>query len=341
MIKTKKSKKKRIGLILCSLFICLCSILCIVPFNQEEKYVSADSIEGNGFSFQGSYLDMHYSSEDASIIPTNIIYDMQLSYRFTSDANNILTSFGYSAKIPIWKSISSTYVFDRSLPSDRLNSSTFTITSSSVSGFGYVWSSLLGGNESEIFRIYVSTFNDDGLIVMGKPIRFSLQCLSGWGAMCTNICYYDADGNSINIFHLFTSISDSSSLYNNQYYFLPYRVYYLTIPNLTDNEYYNQGYQQGQQNGYNTGYNVGQTAGYNEGYSVGQTTGYNNGYSDGMEDSNQYTFLNLLSATIDAPVKYFQSLFNFELLGVNLQGFLTGLFTLCVIVTIVKLCLGG
>ena len=68
---------------------------------------------------------------------------------------------------------------------------------------------------------------------------------------------------------------------------------------------------------------------------------YNQGKNDGIESANKYSFLGLISAVIDAPVRAFTSLFNFELLGVNLSAFMFGLLTLALIIFIVKLFLGG
>lgn len=130
-------------------------------------------------------------------------------------------------------------------------------------------------------------------------------------------------------------------VYVSENFDLDSRIYYFNESlNLTDNEYYNQGYSAGQTDGYNKGYSAGENDGYTSGYDAGNTIGFVNGYNKGVNDSNQYTFVNLIGATIDAPMQYFKSLFNFELLGVNLSSFLMGLFTLCIIVTILKLCLG-
>ena len=122
----------------------------------------------------------------------------------------------------------------------------------------------------------------------------------------------------------------------------PSRTYYLKDNyNFTDNEYYNMGKQEGDSVGFNRGYSEGKKDGFKQGEEKGLIDGYIDGYQKGTDDSGTYTFLSLVSSVIDAPMTYFTSLFNFELLGVNLQGFLMALFTLCVIVTLVKLCVGG
>ena len=155
---------------------------------------------------------------------------------------------------------------------------------------------------------------------------------SDWGTQYSKfnfISYVDNNGNNCNIYFPLFSGND------NDYY--EFRTLFVNTNGLTD---YSDGYNAGYITGKNDGYVTGKKVGYDNGYTAGKTFGYNNGYNAGTQDSNQYTFLNLISSCIDAPITYFQSLFNFELLGVNLQGFLTGLFTLCVIVTIIKLCLG-
>lgn len=78
------------------------------------------------------------------------------------------------------------------------------------------------------------------------------------------------------------------------------------------------------------------TDGYNEGYRVGQDIGYLNG----MSDQGDYTFFGLISSTIDAPLSVFRKMFNFEILGTNMSAFMLSLFTVCIILAVVKLLLG-
>lgn len=96
-------------------------------------------------------------------------------------------------------------------------------------------------------------------------------------------------------------------------------------------------------NGYANGYNDGEFAGFSDGVKVGKKdgyeAGYNEGYSYGMNVSDG-GFIKLLSATIDAPVKAFTSLLNFEVLGVNMKDFVLSILTLMFVLTIVRFCLG-
>ena len=95
--------------------------------------------------------------------------------------------------------------------------------------------------------------------------------------------------------------------------------------------------------GYNNGYNAGNESGYSDGYSAGKNNGYTTGYSagrlQGMSEANDYTFFSLVSAVIDAPIQAFMGLFNFNLLGINLAGFFTGLLTVAFIITVVRMVL--
>lgn len=108
---------------------------------------------------------------------------------------------------------------------------------------------------------------------------------------------------------------------------------------------YNNGYSYGYSNGYDIGYDDGLDYGYDDGYGYGYDDGYDygydygydNGYESGVVDANTYTFERLLTSVIDVPVKAFTSLFNFEILGVNLSDFFFGLLSVCAIIVIIKL----
>lgn len=53
-----------------------------------------------------------------------------------------------------------------------------------------------------------------------------------------------------------------------------------------------------------------------------------------------YSFFGLISAVIDAPVKAIRGLLNFDILGVNMFAFVTSLFSLAVILMLIKFILG-
>lgn len=79
---------------------------------------------------------------------------------------------------------------------------------------------------------------------------------------------------------------------------------------------------------------------YDEGYSAGKVAGYNDGYDEGKVSSS-YSFTSLIGAVFDAPIQAFKGLFNFEILGTNMQGFVLALLTLSVIIIVIRIALGG
>lgn len=105
-----------------------------------------------------------------------------------------------------------------------------------------------------------------------------------------------------------------------------------------DSYYYNSGYS----SGYNVGYDDGRRLGYTSGYKDGNNAGYNSGYAVGFSSAvaeDTYSFNSLFGAVIDAPIKAFRGLFSFEVFGVDMTNFLLSLFTVCVIITIIKVAL--
>lgn len=61
------------------------------------------------------------------------------------------------------------------------------------------------------------------------------------------------------------------------------------------------------------------------------------GYNYGVEQSKVYTFEKLLTNVIDVPIRAFTSLFEFDILGVNLAGFFFGLLSVCAVIAVIKL----
>ncbi len=70
------------------------------------------------------------------------------------------------------------------------------------------------------------------------------------------------------------------------------------------------------------------------------TIAFENGKKVGMSQANPYTFNALFGAVFDAPIKALTGLLDFDILGVNMKGLYLSLFTLALIIFVVKLCLG-
>lgn len=99
---------------------------------------------------------------------------------------------------------------------------------------------------------------------------------------------------------------------------------------------YNNGYQDAKE-----AFEEDKTGIYNSGFESGKIAGYNDGYNAGKDVSDNYTFLGLIGAVFDAPIEAFKGLFNFDILGVNMQGFVLAMLTLAVIIIVIRIALGG
>lgn len=94
-------------------------------------------------------------------------------------------------------------------------------------------------------------------------------------------------------------------------------------------------------------YDSGHTAGYAEGQDS-MKGAIENARQQGFAEAQKmfdngnadYSFFGLISAVIDAPIKAIRGLLNFDILGVNMFAFVTSLFSLAVVLMIVKLLLG-
>lgn len=104
--------------------------------------------------------------------------------------------------------------------------------------------------------------------------------------------------------------------------------------------YFNAGFNQGYTKGYREGEVVAQPGIYDEAYDYGfqrgKELGEDIGYSRGVEEANDYSFLSLTTAVVDAPVKIFSSMFDFNVLGFNMTTFLFSIITICLVLAVVK-----
>lgn len=103
---------------------------------------------------------------------------------------------------------------------------------------------------------------------------------------------------------------------------------------------YNQGYTTGfdtaYDQGYNAGFDIGNDSGYNTGFNNGYTAGESAGFNQGVLESNDYSFLGLLTAVVDAPVTVLRETFNFNFLGFNVTTFIFSILTICLVIAILK-----
>jgi len=343
----KTQKKNRIILVLCSIFILIASIFSFIPLTNDTKIVNADSVDisydfiGSNFTLPTYVMGLRQGTVDSYKRYGTSFINVSFSFNVSSSNSSVLTK---QSTHVLSDDLNSTGDFEGDsflVPKDN----TYKYFSLYISELYYMEDGTLVGDDVYCDAIALcnsSSFNSNiKSIVFGSYLNYPLLDIPfTWFKYYNYVKYVDNNGNYI-LFAIVITNNDGSfdEITEPELFALDYRTYYID-QDISDTDVYNQGYEMGKLDGYNSGYSVGNTNGYDNGYKAGEVFGYNAGYSAGSEDSNQYTFLNLISATIDAPMTYFQKLFNFELLGVNLQGFLMALFTLCVVVTIVKLCLG-
>ena len=98
-------------------------------------------------------------------------------------------------------------------------------------------------------------------------------------------------------------------------------IVYTQIPIIINSDSYASGYADGQQNGIQ----IGASSGYQEGY----TDGYNNASADSGVPA--IIFGGILNVAL-IPVNFFLQILNFEVFGINIGGFVTGLLTLAICV---------
>lgn len=90
---------------------------------------------------------------------------------------------------------------------------------------------------------------------------------------------------------------------------------------------------------YARGYDLGYNSGYNQGKNDFYSSRYDSGYSDGLRDGidrNQYNFYTLLSAVIETPINAGLSMLNFDFLGFNMRDFFLAIFTIALIITVLR-----
>ena len=96
---------------------------------------------------------------------------------------------------------------------------------------------------------------------------------------------------------------------------------------------------------YNSSSNENFTNGYNQGLKDGEKNGYSNGYSDGLNDGiKDSTIFNIFNGILNiamVPVNFFLSIFNFEILGINMAGFVSALLTISIVIFLLRLIKGS
>ena len=120
---------------------------------------------------------------------------------------------------------------------------------------------------------------------------------------------------------------------------------------------YDSGFNDGFQSGYGGGFSDGESVGYNNGFEAGYNDAlstlpqqlqesYNQGYAAGyvVGSTSDSTITQIFSGILQVgliPVNFFLAIFNFEILGINISGFISAMMTVAITVIIVRLVIGG
>lgn len=169
--------------------------------------------------------------------------------------------------------------------------------------------------------------------------KFAISSIVGFGPLddvvSTRFEYFDSQNRAFTI--LIPSIKPIHTDSDSPTYGYEYRQYYTVDGLVTDNDYYQVGYN----NGYNVGKNDGISEGTAQGYNNGFSAGKNVGFDEGVASANDYSFLSLMGAVVDAPLNMFIQTFDFNILGFNMKDFFLSILTIALIFTIIRLCMGG
>ena len=85
-------------------------------------------------------------------------------------------------------------------------------------------------------------------------------------------------------------------------------------------------------------YELGYSSGYNYGYGIGYSSGWQEGFD---ADSTALTVFSGILNIAMVPVNFFLSMFNFELLGINLTNLVTAVISIGMIVILLRTFFGG
>lgn len=114
--------------------------------------------------------------------------------------------------------------------------------------------------------------------------------------------------------------------------------YTLNASNLVNTYEYQRGYSDGYGDGQSTAISDFQSSSeYENILNSEYNRGKNIGLTEGRADASDYSFFSLISAVIDVPLNAFRSMFNFDLLGVNVYNLLTALLTTGLVLAILKM----
>ncbi len=91
----------------------------------------------------------------------------------------------------------------------------------------------------------------------------------------------------------------------------------------------------------NENFNNGYQQGLTDGYKNGRADGYSAGLADGIKDNTIFNIFNGILNIAMVPVNFFLGIFNFEILGINMAGFVSALLTISIIIFLLRMIKGS
>lgn len=289
-----------------------------IPDISEDLYFDFDISQSN-IAFKGSNIYIPLRRYEQQEVLDYVLLKISFANSLVDDS--FIYSFGGSTGFLVQNQ----YVYDgitfnyNVMSYVRAGSSSSSVSVSSNLIFGNIYSTYLYyGLNSTAVSVPMYIIGSENLLSTNitRCCVGSSSNVVGLSGSYNFIIYFDENSNYVGFY------------FNSGGYNIENRMYYF-VTDFSDDYKYNQGYQEGLADNQKTI--------YNSGYSAGYDIGYDKGRINGIAESNDYTFLGLIGAVIDAPVSIFSSLFNFTFLGINLWSFITSLLTIALILFVIKI----
>lgn len=309
-----------------ALLLCVCPIS--ANFKAENDVVSADESVAE-YTFNGSSIWVPHTIKDSG---GNWVFNADGSYM------TLYSNFMFTIK-KVSSSAVTLNVSGSSLIESKMTRYTGLATIDLTSNEQSVDLLMTEVSASDTYNFYINFYISSNDISSFVPNIYKLREWYDWNSSSyiggNHIRYYDVNDNylDISITCFFKPVGVFASSGHTPFGMTD-RLYYFTNE-ISESQQYKSGYDAG----HIAGYSEGEQYGYRNGNTIGYNQGYSVGYNAGLNEQDVYSFSNLIGSVVDVPVQTFMNLFNFELLGVNLASFFTGLLTLAFIICIVRLIL--
>lgn len=180
---------------------------------------------------------------------------------------------------------------------------------------------------------YPSSTTDDISIFRGATVLGSKNVsLLGGGDTGTDLLSYAAAFSDVSVGAdkiVFSSVGGTSM---DSSHVLEDEGFTLGIVANPNQDAYLQGLRTGSTMGFGNAFDEGRNEGLVEGYE----RGFYDGKAEGLQISETGDWRSLITAVAEAPINTFQSLFNFEILGLDMRAAFGSILALCVLLIIVK-----